>query len=149
QFNQALGGKGGLTFHGTQGGNGLGGGLYVAGGTASLSNVTVSSNTAQGGDGSDAGFFYDFDRRAVPVPGGNGGNGLGGGLYAAGGTVSLHGTTVQQNTAAAGAGGKSFKYARAGNPGLGEGGGLYLEAAALACLDAFTQANVKHNKAST
>ena len=36
-----------------------------------------------------------------------------------------------------------------GSVGLGEGGGLYLAAGGDVCLDAFTQAHVKNNHAST
>jgi hypothetical protein len=147
QNNQAVGGLGGYR---TNGGNGFGGGLYVAGGTATLTNVTLSSNTAQGGAGGDGILLHDPDsHKLFPTAGNNGGNGFGGGLYAAGGTVSLHGSTVAQNTAAGGAGGHGPRGAPNGTPGLGEGGGLYLDAAAAVCLDAFTQANASHNNAST
>ncbi|HEV3262981.1 MAG TPA: hypothetical protein VG013_39470, partial [Gemmataceae bacterium] len=51
---------------------GLGGGLYLAGGTAMLSNVNLSSNTAQGAPGF-----------------GQGANGFGGAVYIAFGAVTL------------------------------------------------------------
>ncbi len=52
--NQAIGGQGGFNRNmfgvgGWNGGNGFGGGLYVAGGSATLTYSTVSSNNAQGG----------------------------------------------------------------------------------------------------
>jgi hypothetical protein len=128
QNNQALGSDGSGI-----GGGGAGGGVFIAGGTAALDNVTLYGNTAQGGNGHN--LQANVGRKAY------GGNGLGGGLYAAGGAVSLHGTTVNHNTAKAGNG--------PGGSGLGEGGGLYLEAAASVCLDAFTQANITHNSASS
>jgi hypothetical protein len=81
------------------GGPALGGGLYVAGGTATLTNVTVSSNSAQGGDGSQGGFA------------------CGGGLYVAGGTVTLTNAAVSSNAAQGGVG----SFARDG-----DGGGLYV-----------------------
>jgi hypothetical protein len=149
QKNQAVGGQGG-TFTGSFGGNGLGGGLCVAGGTSSLSNVTLFSNTAQGGAGSDGVLDGSPEAGKNPpgFPAGNGGNGLGGGMYVAGGTVSLRNSTVDYNAALGGAGGKGVHGSRSGQPGLGEGGGLYIDAAALVSLDAFTLANVKRNQAS-
>jgi hypothetical protein len=149
QNNQALGGQGASTPQGGQwGGDGFGGGLYVAGGTASLSNVSLNSNTAQGGNGGDGLDSFDLGRK-VGSNGGNGGNGFGGGLYAAGGTVSLRNTTVTHNNAKGGGAGSSGPGASHAGAGQGEGGGLYLAAGAAVCLDAFTQANVSHNNAST
>src|SRR5262249_44302806 len=58
QNNQAIGGR---YLYGLAG---LGGGLYVAGGTASLTNVTLYSNSAQGGAGADGFRFYD-DKRGL------------------------------------------------------------------------------------
>jgi hypothetical protein len=151
QNNQVLGGQGASTPSGGQwGGDGLGGGLYVAAGTVSLSNVSLNSNTAQGGAGGNGLGSFNIDRGHFQgTPGGNGGHGFGGGLYAAGGTVSLGNTTVTHNTARGGGAGSGGHGASNGAPGLGEGGGLYLDAAAAVCLDAFTQANVSHNNATT
>jgi hypothetical protein len=151
QNNQALGGAGDL---GGPGGSAFGGGLYISGGTATLTSVNVSSNTARGGDGGMGGCVSNsgIERN---TPGGAGGNGLGGGLYVAAGTIDLHNDTVSGNTAAGGAGGQAghcgTKGHRAsnGSAGLGEGGGLYIDAAAAVCLDAFTQSNVQKNHAST
>jgi hypothetical protein len=171
QNNQAIGGRGrdgtyptrGSSSAGGPGGNALGGGLYVSSGTATLNGVTLSSNTAQGGAGGNgfdatssggghnhggvasAGGFGSY----LSGPGGNGGNGFGGGLYAAAGTVSMLNDTVTSNTAQGGAAGKGGSGAPDGNSGRGEGGGLYIDVAALAALDAFTQVNLKHNHAST
>jgi hypothetical protein len=155
QNNQALGGRGfgtgGYLVLAGNGGNGVGGGLYVAGGTATLSNVTLFSNTAQGGAGGDGGFAIDFDRgEHFGYPGGNGGNGFGGGLYVAGGTVSLSSTAVNHDTVQGGTGGKGGSEGGPnGYPGLGEGGGLYIDPAASVGLDAFTLAHFKNNSAST
>ncbi|MEK7215751.1 MAG: hypothetical protein AAB289_09185 [Chloroflexota bacterium] len=101
-------------------GDAFGGGLYIDGGSATLTAVTLSSNKAQGGAG------YN---------GGKGGSGFGGGLYAAGGTITLRNSSVTENSALGGA-----------KRGSGLGGGLYIEADALACLDAFTEAHVKRNR---
>jgi hypothetical protein len=158
QNNQALGGAGfAPTFFGAPGdpgGSAFGGGLYISGGTATLTSVTLSSNTARGGDGGmggcGSGSGIEFG-----TAGGDGGNGLGGGLYAAGGTIDVHNLTVTGNTAAGGPGGKEGSCGLRGFgklksfPGAGEGGGLYIDAAAAVCLDAFTQSHVPKNHAST
>jgi hypothetical protein len=154
QNNQVLGGQGygqgGFDVVGGNGGNGFGGGLYVAGGSANLSAVTLYANTAKGGAGGNGGFRIDESKRHIGLAGGNGGNGFGGGLYAAGGTVSLGSTTVDHNTVQGGTGGQGGTNGGAnGTPGLGEGGGLYLDPAAAVCLDAFTLAHFKSNQAST
>ena len=73
-----------------------GGGVYVAGGTLTLTNATVSFNTVQGGNGG-----YGVDA------GGNGGNASGGGVYVAGGTATLTNATLSSNTAVGGLGGGS------------------------------------------
>ena len=56
-------------------------------------------------------------------------------------TVRSHFNRATENLAGKGQSG--------GTDGEGNGGGLYLAAAASVCLDAFTQANVNHNSAST
>lgn len=141
QNNRALGGNGAST--GNSGGDGLGGGLYVRGGTASLTNVRLYANTATGGDGANGGKVFLCDIGGCGtfhVNGGNGGNGLGGGMFVAGGTVSLHNTTVDANSAVGGKGG-NFQ----ASDGLGEGAGIYIYAGASVCLDAFTVAHVTQN----
>jgi hypothetical protein len=159
----AIGASGGVSgrviAHAQMGASGLGGGLFVAGGTASLNGVTISGNLAQGGAGGDGGTqqtggYYDGSApnghngsgSSYVVPGANGGSGLGGGLYVAGGSLTLQNDTVTSNTANGGAGGRGTVN---GDSGLGEGGGLYIDTAALAYLDLFTQSSVKKNHAST
>jgi hypothetical protein len=71
---------------------------------------------------------------------------LGGGLYVAGGTVTLRNDSVTGNVASGGTGGGGQP---AGSDGLGEGGGLFIDPAAVVCLDAFTRADVTNNTAST
>jgi hypothetical protein len=147
QYNQALGSDGNA---GTNGGDANGGGLYVAGGTASLTDTILSSNLAQGGKGGDGGLAKSEEHRgAGHSGGGNGGSGQGGGLYVASGTVSLHSSTVNQNTASGGHGGQAKAGSAKGSDGVGKGGGLYIDLAALVCLDAFTQSHVTSNTAST
>jgi hypothetical protein len=126
QGNLAAGGAGANS--GVNGGNGYGGGLYVAGGTVNLQGGTlVQNNQARGGAGGNS-----FS--STP---GNGGNGFGGGIYVAGGTVNLSNVTLSHNGAQFGAGGSSASFTpppngkhrpspgKPGNPGNGSGGALY------------------------
>jgi hypothetical protein len=142
--NLAQGGAGGAASYGpsvisppargTNGGSGYGGGLYVSAGSVSVTNVSISSNTAQGGNG---------------AAGANGGSGFGGGLDAAGGTISLVHDTVTNNVAVGGQGGKGVGGKNgfpSGTAGTAAGGGLYISSLASLTLDAFTLANVNHNK---
>jgi hypothetical protein len=140
QNNHALGGAGARN-----GPAAYGGGLYVAGGTASLTNVTLSGNTAQGGNGANG--YQDFEQRH-PYPPGNGGDGLGGGMYVAAGTVTLRLTTVSGNAANGGTAGQPIK-GQTAQDGVGEGGGLYLASGASVFLDSFTNTNTTHDSAST
>ena len=87
-------------------------------------------------------------RKPEGFPGDNGRNGFGGGLYAAGGTVSLSCTTAYHNTAQGGGSCPGFYSGPKGNPGLGEGGGLSIDPAASVGFDAFTLANFQNNTAS-
>jgi hypothetical protein len=163
--NQALGAIGANGFVGGRvvvpaqmGGSGLGGGLFVAGGTATVIGVTLSGNLAQGGAGGDGAIQQTFGYyggsgghgggggSGYVTSGATGGSGLGGGLYIAGGNLTVQNATVTANTANGGAGGQG---SHNGSAGVGEGGGLYIDALALAYLDAFTQANFKHDHAST
>jgi hypothetical protein len=133
---------------GYSGGSGLGGGVYVASGPATLANVSLTSNTAQGGNGGQ-GYASGWERYKVPGFGGSGGGGLGGGLYVAGGAVTLTGITISSNTAQGGNGGKGSAAAYNGQDGVGKGGGLYIASLATVGLDAFTVAHINHNHAST
>lgn len=135
------------------GGGALGGGLYISGGTADLTGFTLIGNTAKGGWGGD-GLSYKGERGVpgrIGGDGGPGGYGFGGGLYAAGGTISLRGVSVTANSAEGGEGGQAGggKFGQPGPDGLGIGGGLYIESDALVVLDAFTLSHFKRNKAST
>jgi hypothetical protein len=134
QYNQALGADGGQFQTGSPA---AGGGIYIAGGTCTLTNVALNSNSAQGGNGGH------HSKNATNYTGG--GDGSGGGLYVAAGSVSLFSTTVDHNTAKGGHAGDRYL----SSDGLGRGGGLYIEPLASVSLDAFTQAHVKNNSAST
>ena len=63
--------------------------------------------------------------RAHPHAGGDGGNGFGGALYAAGGTIALRNSELTQNEATGGAGGDGPGDAADGKPGQGVGGAVY------------------------
>jgi uncharacterized repeat protein (TIGR01451 family) len=124
--NNATGGNGGTGGkgpdsspgggHGGKGGAGSGGGVYVDGGsggggpvavsTLTLTNDTLSSNTATGGKGGNGG----SGGRGPSDVGGNGANGgdaHGGGLYIASGNIVLTNTLIQDAVTAGtpGAGG--------------------------------------------
>src|SRR5207247_6589272 len=135
--------------------DGLGGGLYVAGGTLTMINASVSSNTALGGQGLDGGVYTggDFVSSVATLHAGDGGNGLGGGLYVQAGTVTLTNATVSANAAQGGQGGindpAACKHCPDGSPGLGKGGGISVYPGASVRLDAFTLAHTKQNIAST
>jgi hypothetical protein len=105
--NFALGGRGGdgylapqsmpgnLTRHaydGTDGGNGYGGGVYIAAGTATIRNSTITANTAKGGAGGDG-----YHSSGVHSRSGSAGTSAGGGIYInASGSGGLDAATVKQ-----------------------------------------------------
>jgi hypothetical protein len=128
---------------GQDGGNAFGGGVYVAAGTASITDCLLTANTARAGDGG-----HGYSGVDGSTASGDGGNGFGGGLYAAGGTVALHSTTVTQNDAEGGAGGTGARKRLDGKPGQGFGGGLDIDGAASVGLDAFTKDHVLDNTAT-
>jgi hypothetical protein len=151
----AAGGAGG------SGGSAAGGALYVAGGTVSLSNNTITNNEVLGGTGGvgGAGGTGGFEFSIIETghgggPGGVGGNGgpaLGGGLYVAGGSLTLTGNTVSDNAAEVGLGGLGGQHGSAwlildgfltiapdgpqaagGTTGPAAGGGAYVSQGSLA-----------------
>jgi hypothetical protein len=154
QNNLAQGGLGGHSFVGRDGatpggpgGHGWGGGLYVAGGTATLNEVALSYNTAQGGAGR-SGVTYISRGQRIATPGGRGGDGSGGGLFAADGAITLHDGVVAGNTASGGtggAGGFGPPPGAGGGAGLARGGGLYIEVASSTRLDEGAFAHVANN----
>jgi hypothetical protein len=113
QRNQSIGAPGQASGWGgyywlIPGGDGDGGGVFVAAGTATLTNVTLSSNSAQGGQGA----VTPDGLMSVKA-----GSGLGGALCVAGGGVSLTNSILSANSAQGGQGGR---------PGSGWGGGLFV-----------------------
>jgi hypothetical protein len=133
---------------GSPGGSAFGGGVYIGGGTLSISNSSIKGNTARGGDGGD-GVSVKADGVLLRSAGGDGGDAFGGGLYAAGGTITLLNTQISQNSATGGQGGNGGAKSPSGAPGQGTGGGLYIDPLALVYLDPFTEGHAKGNKAST
>jgi hypothetical protein len=101
--NSATGGDGGFSYATRQwgpGGNAFGGGIYIAGGTANITNSSIGTynpvgysvgNTAQGGAGA---YLNSNGARTA--------SGYGGGIYVAGGTVSMNADSVESNTAQGG-----------------------------------------------
>jgi hypothetical protein len=139
--NQAIGYNGPK---GNTGYAGRGGGIYIQGGTASLSNVTLDSNIVQGGKGGKGGKTPNSVEKSFHHFGpGDGGDGLGGGLYVASGSVTLLNTSLSNNSATGGVAGGTTA-----TDGLGKGGGLYIAALASVSLDDFTVANTINNTAS-
>jgi hypothetical protein len=121
----------------------------------------LAGNSATGGQGGAGGHgVYSHDGKlTVPgADGGTGGNGFGGGMYVAGGTVTLTGSTLTANAATAGLGGAGGwspnprAAGHTGSSGSGIGGGLYIDstlASTLVSLDSYTQDNVTLNTASS
>ncbi len=116
---------------GGRGGSGSGGGLYWAGGSATFISTSMNNNEAVGGHGGNGGF--DNISKGTGGNGGNGGDAQGGALYWSGGTLTLTGPTLNDNTALAGTGGNGGTKAithstghggQGGNGGLAYGGAL-------------------------
>lgn len=98
------GGKGGGGFGG--GGAGLGGAIYSASPSLTITNSTLSGNTAQGGNGGGTGA--------------QGGSGYGGAIFNQNGSATLTYVTIANNTVIKGTSGSSSS----GN-GNANGGGVY------------------------
>ena len=82
-------GGGGGSNGGGGGGAGLGGAIFNDGGIVSVTNSTLTGNTARGGAGSG---------------GGNDGQGLGGAIFSVNGSVTVLSSTIALNTATDGSG---------------------------------------------
>jgi autotransporter-associated beta strand protein len=101
--------------------------LYVSGGTLTLSGGTITGNVAKGGYGATGRCVV----KGSGGPGGQGGNGCGGGLYVSGAAVTLTGDSFTSNQATGGPGGSggtatTGKGGNGGQGGSGLGGGLYV-----------------------
>src|SRR5262249_17507269 len=100
---------------------------------------------ALGGKGSnpEKGFLTEPGNGHPRIPGGDGGDAHGGGLYVSG-TATIRNCSVVGNSAQGGSGG-----GQGGTKGQGGGGGHYINSRALVGLDAYTLDHVKKNLAST
>jgi hypothetical protein len=133
QNNKAIGGNGGNAngkAYPGGGGNAYGGGVYIAGSTASVDSTTLFNNQASGGQGGN-GWSVGWDGW-YRMHGSNG-SGLGGGISIGGGTVTLSNDTVASNTASS-------------------GGGIYIAAIwdmPPVCIDSFTVDNTIDNTDSS
>jgi hypothetical protein len=101
-----------------------GGAIYLASGSLSLFDDTISHNTAVGGQGGQGGKGGGQGPKGAAAvtggPGGTGGGGglaAGGGIYAANGTVVIAGDTFTSNQAVGGPGGQGGS---GGSGGRGE-----------------------------
>ena len=108
-----------------------GGALSVDGGTVALTNASIINNQAVGAAGA----------AGTGGAGGNGASGLGGGIYLAGGSLTLNDDTVANNVARGGAGGNGGGGAAGGGGGLGAGGGIYVADGTVIANDDFFQSN--------
>gem|GEM_PF-2757821 len=108
--------------HGT--GTAAEGGAILSSGTLKLNGVAVQSNVAQGSNS---------------VGGGNGASASGGGLYVAGGSLSLiNGTVIANNRALAGNGANGGSGADGSTGGFAFGGGVYVASASSVALSDVT-----------
>ncbi len=94
--------------------DGLGGAIYVDGGSLELLRVTVSSNSAIGGN------YYDINHHGS----GNSGAGRGGAIYSDGGSIVITDSTFSSNAATGGS--NSYSYLSGGASGSAYGGAIYL-----------------------
>src|SRR5262249_42288393 len=99
----------------------FGGGLYSTSGTITLTNSTFKLNKALGGDGTTGSNGANGSSGSNGTSGGNGGNAAGGGIYMESGDLNLDSSSVNSNTALAGAGGVGGNGGNATNPS-GDGG---------------------------
>ncbi len=125
----AFGGSGVSGGHGGVGGRGAGGGLFVDGGTITITSSTIDSNAAQGGSGGSV-----FNDPTTPGLAGAGGTGTGGGIAIDLGTLTVKSSHLDSNIARGGNGGADYNSAFQvtgtaafqGAGGAGYGGGLYV-----------------------
>ncbi|MGO9914062.1 MAG: choice-of-anchor Q domain-containing protein [Isosphaeraceae bacterium] len=155
---------------GTNGGVAQGGGIYLAAGSLTLTDDTITGNVAQGGLGGVGGVggraaftfpgntSFSFPISRSGGQGGNGGRGgtaAGGAMYVAGGSLTINGGTVVANTAQGGLGGTGGKggqggtaQRRGGLGGLGgagaaaAGGAIYLARGSVTVNSVVVEANI-------
>jgi hypothetical protein len=96
--------------------------LFSIGSSLTLENSLIQNNQALGGPGIDA--YYRDSRPPTYVQARPGGDGSGGGLFAATGTVNLTNVPFASNTAQGSKGGDGLGTLAGGDGGNGSGGGL-------------------------
>lgn len=155
--NKAIAGDGGhggnatsgssTAARGGEGGNAQGGGLYIGGGTLSLTAANFDKNAAIGGSGGTGGTGNNSTSGA---DGGDAGDAQGGGIYATGAAVTLTASNLTLNQAIGGRGGDaggnasvSTNGGAGGDGGLALGGGLYATGGSLTV----SASNVRSNQA--
>ena len=106
------------------GGDANGGGVFSSG-ALTVTASTFLDNHAVGGRGADFLVVYTGGNSHRIIPASGGGNGYGGGIYIAGGTASLSGSTFTGNVAAGGDKGSAYSPDEAVRGGNGFGGGLF------------------------
>ncbi len=119
-----VGGQGGI------GGNAQGGGVYVEGGSLTLTNqVAISTNEVNTISHGGLGGLGGAGDNAAGGTGGAGGNAAGGGVYASKATVLVTGgATINTNDAYGGGFGTGGNGGQGGKGGLAQGGGLFANA---------------------
>jgi hypothetical protein len=156
----------GSAYGGADLGNAYGGAIYIAGGTASITDTffgafnQTKGNLAQGASGYGGAIYIaggtvtlssdtvgnspgssGASSNTAQAPSGNPtGRGYGGGLYVAGGSVTLTNNTISAN--------KAGGYFSNGVYLYGYGGGIFIATNAEVALDTFTLDNTKNNQAS-
>jgi hypothetical protein len=127
------------------GGPGLGGGIYDIDAAATLANVLLSGNQAQGGgggNGGDGGSGDNTPPRTYGGAGGAGGSAQGGNLYAADASLKITHSPIPFGVVTGGLGGNGGNAGTAtggsgphggpgGNGGSAQGGGLFLDTSTL------------------
>ncbi len=167
QDNRAFGSSGEESF------DAFGGAVYIAGGSASISDTTFTGNTAAPGEGAGGPYANGFggalyvaagrvvmntstvSNNSIDSPGAGYAT-YGGGVYVAGATVGLSNDTVQSNSAIFGGG----LYVAGGtatlsndtvesNSASSTGGGIDIASLATVSIDPFTVANTINNTDSS
>jgi Ca2+-binding RTX toxin-like protein len=107
--------------------------LTIDGGTVTLSKLRIANGYVKGTAGTDS---------QTTAPGGNGGDGLGGGILINGGSVTVIGSVFDKNQAIGGDGGNSLGGGSGGNGGNGDGGAIYINGGSLRISTTTFQNNV-------
>jgi hypothetical protein len=139
---------------GVAGGSAAGGGIYSSGSLTLQGGTNLQNNQAVGGDGGQGYFHVGLIGGVKIIRAGNGGDGLGGGLFLNGGSAMLSDVTVASNVARGGAGGNfpfsntGFVFLYQGNGGNGFGGGIYASGDTMALLQTTATGNTAQGGAA-